>query len=302
MNKIHRATQIATSPELIREQYTYLRFGPVPTEPELTYPASPWHLALDRWATAWCNICGWRAVSFLGPAHVEAQLCRVCGSNARDRFLFWCFIQRRSKQDRLRVMETSPRMGEPYRQAMSRWFTYTASDFDEHAHRAAVRLDLQDIDLPDESIDVLLTPHVLEHVPDTNRALAEIHRILAPGGVMLLQIPLLQGVTAVPAQPEFHADDTPVFWRFGLDLTERLRSFGFVTSLLCTEPWCGTVSAGTRTWPETEGEFDVVDLLRHSRVDDLVPVIDADGAQRLGLCQPYQFLVFECSKPVAASS
>src|SRR5690606_28611802 len=121
-----------------------------------------------------------------------------------DRFLFWCFVQRTPLTRRLRVLETSPRLDDRYRSAMARWFDYTASDFDERAHRGSIRLDLQDIALPDVSVDVVLTPHVLEHVPDTGRALAELRRILVPGGRFYLQIPLLQARTAPPAEPEFH--------------------------------------------------------------------------------------------------
>ena len=70
-----------------------------------------------------------------------------------------------------RVIETSPRLGGDYREYMRRWFSYRTSDFDLSAHRGDIQLDLQQIDLPDASVDVVLTPHVLEHVPDTDKAL-----------------------------------------------------------------------------------------------------------------------------------
>jgi acyl-ACP thioesterase len=38
---------------------------------------------------------------------------------------------------------------------------------------------------------------------------------------MFLQVPVLQGRTAPPVEPEFHGDNTPVFWRFGPELTDR---------------------------------------------------------------------------------
>ena len=193
----------------------------------------------------------------------------------------------------LRVLETSPRMGDGYRLAMARWFDYKASDFDERAHRASIRIDLQDIALPDASLDLVLTPHVLEHVPETDRALAELHRVLVPGGRLLLQVPILQGATAPPTEPEFHDDNTPVFWRFGPDLVDRLRAHGFVTRLLCPRQWLDEVIVGRSDRVRQFPEFDVDSMLAGSRVDDLEPILDTPMAERLGLWEPYQFLVFE---------
>jgi SAM-dependent methyltransferase len=257
---------------------------------------SPWDAGTkaEARAAARCNICRWTGAAFEGPQHCEFATCPQCGSIARDRFLFWCFVERNPPSLRTRLLETSPRMGEGYRQAMDRWFTYTCSDFDERAHQGTVRLDLQAIDLPDDSLDVILTPHVLEHVPETDRAIDEIARVLAPGGRMYLQVPVLQGATAPPVEPEFHGDDTPVFWRFGPDLTARLRDHGFTTTLLCTADWQRRVDAGDQEWgAPTSREFDVTSLLSGSIAEDLVSVADDDTATRLGFVPSYMFLTWE---------
>lgn len=257
---------------------------------------SPWDepTRAEQRAPVWCNICRWTGEDFLGGQHCEFASCPRCGSVGRDRFLFWSFVSRTPPSLRVRLLETSPRMGEDYRRAMARWFTYTCSDFDERAHAGQVRIDLQDIDLPDGSLDVLVTPHVLEHVPDTDRALDEIHRVLAPGGRMYLQVPLLQGITAPPTEPEFHGDDTPVFWRFGPDLAPRLREHGFATRLLCTADWKRRVEAGQTAW---EGfysdEFDVDSLLGGSVAEDLDAIVDDDEAAHQGFVPSYMYLTWE---------
>lgn len=262
-------------------------------------PPSPWapRTPAEEAATAWCNICRWRGEAFAGRFHSESANCPQCGSIARDRYLFHCFVARSPEMLGSRVLETSPRLGEDYRRAMASWFDYTCSDYDERAHRGAVQLDLQSIDRPDESFDVILTPHVLEHVPDTAAALDEIHRVLAPGGRMYLQVPVLQGVTAPPVEPEFHGDDTPVFWRFGFDLTATLREHGFTSALLATDGWLSYLDRGADEWPEdTSREFDVTSMTAGVIRDDLESVADDTTAARVGLLPAYMFLTWECLK------
>lgn len=270
-----------------------------PPRPWSVDPPSPWapYTVAEANATAFCPICRWKGEQFDGVAHSESAQCPQCGSIARDRFLFWCFRKRSPESLGVRVLETSPRLGQDYRDAMGAWFSYTCSDYDLSAHRGVVRLDLQDLDLADASVDVLLTPHVLEHVPDTDVALGEIHRVLAPGGRMYLQVPVLQGRSAPPDEPEFHGDDTPVFWRFGFDLTERLRAQGFETTLLATQPWIDLVASGASDWPgDVSPEFDVASMLAGVVADDLTPVTDRVWSERLGVVPSYQFLTWECVK------
>jgi SAM-dependent methyltransferase len=247
----------------------------------------------------WCNVCRWTGSAFLGVAHTESANCPRCGSIARDRFLLWCFTTRtpESAMRGARVIETSPRLGDDYRQYMKRWFSYRTSDFDLSHHRGDIQLDLQQIDLPDASVDVVLTPHVLEHVPDTDRALAELHRVIAPGGRMYLQIPIVYGETAAPTVPEFHADNTPVFWNFGWDLTDRLRDAGFTTSVLVTAEYAA-ILRGDAPAPASNGDgFHVESLVKHARPDDLVAAANADEAHRMGFEPAYHFATWECLRP-----
>ena len=55
---------------------------------------------------------------------------------------------------------------------------------------ADLKLDIQNTDLADASYDVIICNHVLEHVDDFRKALAEFHRILAPGGLLLCSFPM----------------------------------------------------------------------------------------------------------------
>jgi SAM-dependent methyltransferase len=51
------------------------------------------------------------------------------------------------------------------------------------------KIDISAIPSPAESFDLVIANHVLEHVADDQAALAEIHRVLKPGGYAILQTP-----------------------------------------------------------------------------------------------------------------
>ncbi len=58
--------------------------------------------------------------------------------------------------------------------------------------------DAHALPFKDASIDVVLFKNVLEHVHHPMQVLAEIHRVLKPGGILYAKIPFLQPFHAVP--------------------------------------------------------------------------------------------------------
>lgn len=256
----------------------------------------PWEIPKTSGRPRACNICHWTGDEFIDPSHCEMATCPRCGSIARDRFLLHSFLSRTTHRSGLRVLETSPRLGAPYRRMMRRCFDYTASDYDLSAHEGDIRIDLQDIDLPSSSVDVLLTPHVLEHVPDTARALREIHRVLSPGGRMYLQVPLLRGETIVPPEPEYHADNTLVFFNFGWDLTNTIRSAGFRVRVLVTEKFENLLANRSIEPPDTDPQFDIASMWHSVVTDDLDIVADARTSDLYGFSPAHHYVTWECIK------
>jgi SAM-dependent methyltransferase len=83
--------------------------------------------------------------------------------------------------------------------------------------------DVTAIPVPEASFDFVLCTEVLEHVPEPIAAVAEMARILKPGGLMLLTAPLGSGLHQEPYH--FYGGYTPHWYRmvaerFGLDVEE----------------------------------------------------------------------------------
>ena len=68
------------------------------------------------------------------------------------------------------------------------FLTYLSADLG--SSEVDMNLDVQAMDLPDRSIDIVLLSHVLEHVKNDASALREIHRVLAPDGMLFVQVPI----------------------------------------------------------------------------------------------------------------
>lgn len=257
---------------------------------------APWPHQAESWAKV-CNICGWHGAEFASGQHSEGALCPECASVARDRFLYWCWTKTVPYNRRARVLETSPRLGEVYRNYMQHRVDYVSTDYDEGAHKASIHLDVQDMDLPSNSVDVILTPHVLEHVPDTEKALSEMFRVLKPGGSVLLEIPMPQGRTGKPTEPEYHGDNTLVFWRFGWDLRERFEAAGFVTRALVTQALVDRIRSGRFNSGYGGTDIDEVELLSHADAATLTPIANVRDARRYGFEPDFMFVCWEGIKP-----
>jgi SAM-dependent methyltransferase len=104
--------------------------------------------------------------------------------------------------------------------------------------------DLNSLTYADESFDLVLSSETLEHVPDLARALAEIHRVLVPGGRHIFTIPRLPGVAATFARARLEPDGSVtdlapriyhpggdwgylVYTEFGTDILGILERAGF---------------------------------------------------------------------------
>ena len=102
------------------------------------------------------------------------------------------------------------------------------------------RMDVTAIPYAAASFDWVLCNHVLEHVPDDVQALREIHRVLKPGGIAILQTPFASGLEKTLEDPDeintdakriaFYGQDDHLRL-YGRDLFDRIRAAGFQLEL-----------------------------------------------------------------------
>jgi len=96
------------------------------------------------------------------------------------------------------------------------------------------KLNIEKIDQPASSYDVVLCSHVLEHVND-RKALLEIHRILRAGGLLIAMFPVVEGWDATyentavsePVDRLLHFGQHDHVRYFGRDARERINAAGF---------------------------------------------------------------------------
>ena len=105
---------------------------------------------------------------------------------------------------------------------------------------ADLKLNIEDTGLEDDSYDLIICNHVLEHVSDYKKALRELHRIIRPAGKVIISFPVDQTFSSVYEDPGITTEKDRIlnFGQndhlrvFGMDSPEMLEGFGFkVTSI-----------------------------------------------------------------------
>ena len=149
--------------------------------------------------------------------NVGQYSCPVCQCSDRDR-LYALYIARFLPMQEgrpLRILEIAPA---PILSKLLRDLPnvqYRSADL--YSELADDKVDITDMHLyPDEYFDFIVCSHVLEHVPDDAKAIAELHRVLAPGGRAILMVPILTTIHETDEDPDEKSVDER--WaRFGQD-------------------------------------------------------------------------------------
>ena len=110
---------------------------------------------------------------------------------------------------------------------------YTTTDL--FSPLADVKADICNLPFQDNSYDIILCNHVLEHIPDDTKAMQELFRVLKTGGMAILQIPqdLSRATTFSDDSITNQKERAAIFGQYdhvriyGRDYFDKLRSIGF---------------------------------------------------------------------------
>lgn len=196
-----------------------------------------------------CPFCGWRFRSFR-PGGPESPLfarqkvipggrrpnvsCPRCDSNDRERHLFLFLKNKTDLFSRpVRLLHLAP---EPcLRRAIEAHSSIRCVTADLEDPRVAVWMDVTRIPHREDTFDVILCNHVLEHVPDDRKAMTELLRVLRPGGWAVLQVPIAPDLLRTLEDPSVRSPGERLrlygqkdhLRLYGSDYTERLAAAGF---------------------------------------------------------------------------
>lgn len=142
-----------------------------------------------------CNICGnkqgfvdTKSFKKLSENLIRDKMyCSTCYSQERHRFI-WEYLKANENILNKKIVAhcSSEECLEWRIRRLSK--AYFTIDLNPLSHQ--VQMDIQKMVFPSDSIDTFICSHVLEHVPDDNKAIKEISRILKKDGTALLLVPI----------------------------------------------------------------------------------------------------------------
>ena len=181
-----------------------------------------------------CPVCGKTARGFqrAGVKSRSNARCPNCGSLERHR-LFWRFLEERtnffqSSGKRMLHVAAEPCFEPRFRKQVGSG--YLTSDL---FLPADVKMDVTDIQYPDDSFDIVYCSHVLEHVPDDRKAMREFHRVVRPSGWAIVLVPVFAERTIEDPSITDPQERIRLFGqqdhvrRYGPDYADRLCEAGF---------------------------------------------------------------------------
>ena len=198
-----------------------------------------------------CPVCGNTScfMPFGDPPRLKA-LCPHCGSLERHRLL-WLFWKKKTtlfdktSKKILHIAAEGCFESRLKNEFNDNYPNYLTADL--YDPKAMVKMDITDIYYPDESFDIVICNHVLEHVPDDIKAMKEFYRVLKKNGWAILIVPMKDmdktyedfSITTEAGRLEAFGQSDHVR-KYGRDYIDRLKSTGFHVTVVKSDELAST--------------------------------------------------------------
>jgi len=177
----------------------------------------------------------------IGGGRRANMLCPRCHSTDRDRLIyFYLNSNTLLSKPNISLLHIAP---EPSLKKYLKKFsniTYTCGDKFEKGYdgfyydKDTLSLDLTSLPFSDNSFDIIICNHVLEHIVNEKKALNEIYRVLNPDGWAILQVPVASELAqTIENNADSDEKRASLYGQrdhvrlYGLDYLSRLKKHGF---------------------------------------------------------------------------
>ncbi|MFB3055770.1 MAG: class I SAM-dependent methyltransferase [Ignavibacteriaceae bacterium] len=144
-----------------------------------------------------CNVCYKKLRGFISLKSGD-KLCPFCGSSSRNRRL-WNILKSEFLRGDIRILHFSPSRSLKRFLSIDPSIFYITSDF-MGEFDADKHYNITEISESDNSFNLIICYHILEHIEDDQAAIKELYRVLKKGGSCIIQTPFKDG--------ESYEDDT----------------------------------------------------------------------------------------------
>lgn len=170
--------------------------------------------------------------------NLKDYTCNTCGAVDRDRLIALYikkYVNENNETD-LKLLDFAP--AKSLRSFLKQIDAIDYRSADLYMSDVDDIVDIRHMEIyDDQSFDMFVCSHVLEHIDDDLKAMSELHRILKKNGVGLVLVPILLSLETSIENKEYLESEHLRWKYFGqddhvrqyskLDFTERLKSCGF---------------------------------------------------------------------------
>ncbi|HOZ74998.1 MAG TPA: methyltransferase domain-containing protein [Flavobacterium sp.] len=182
-----------------------------------------------------CNVCGKKLDHFV-VNHRDDLLCPNCGSLQRNRRL-WQLLQVEFLNPGMTVLDFSPSRCLYRRMKKIETIRYESTDLSGD-FMADHQFDITQLAAADNTYDLIVCYHILEHIPNDRVAMQELLRVMKPGATALVQTPFKDGdiyendgiVTDADRLKHFGQEDHVRVYSVN-GLQQRLSAAGFIVDV-----------------------------------------------------------------------